>query len=240
MADKRLNRQIEIERNPVERALLSAKDFARNNKKPLRIGALSLLAAIVLGIAVFVLIDLKLERNQRELEKLLVRYEKAVARGDDRELDAFVTEAQKFIDSTWFGTAHRMGYYIQGDVLYRQKKYPQAAEKYRTFAKSNSRSSILTPLAYLKSAAAYEEASKLGEAEKLYRKLEEDFDDRATAELVYYSYARLLSKKNDPRGARKYYNKVIQMYPDSPLAEKAKKRLFLLSAGVMGTPQKSN
>ena len=219
--------EIEIERNAIEQFLMDSKRFARENSRKVLYSLVGLFSATVLVIAGFVYVENVTTSEKVRFDKIINAYEKSSRDGDKKKIDESVDELEKFVDSTSFGFAHEMGYYILGNVYFSEKKYKKASKYLQIFADKSS-SDLFTSLALLKAAVALEESNDFDGALKLYKELEESFSESLIADQVYYNYARLYGIKKDIYNSKKYYNKVINAYPQSSFAAKARKRLFLL------------
>jgi tetratricopeptide (TPR) repeat protein len=218
---------IEIERNIVERLLMQAKAYVKSNRKVVAGVLIGLLVVIVIVTGLLFALDMVTTRNQRRFEKIMNDYVKYSPAGEKEKMKSVIRELEEFIDSTYFGFTHDMGYYMLGNIYYEEKDYKKAEQYYRKFSQKAS-PSIFIPLALLKAAIACEEMNDLKCALEIYKKLENDYSDSVVADQIFYNYARLCGKMNDIFNSKKYYNKVIKSFPDSSYVNQSRKRLFML------------
>jgi tetratricopeptide (TPR) repeat protein len=218
---------IEIERNVIERFLMHAKSYFKNNRKAVVNSLIGLLALIVISIALIFVVDRITTRDQKRFDEIMYEYTRYSMIGDKEKLQLVVRELIKFVDSTYFGFPHNMAYYVMGNTQYDLKDYKNAEKNLRKYAEWDS-SSVLSSLALIKAAVACEDMNDLKGALGIYRKLEDNYSGSVIADQIFFNYARLCGKMKDAQSSRKYYNKVITSFPDSPFASMARKRLFTL------------
>jgi tetratricopeptide (TPR) repeat protein len=220
-------KKIEIERNVIEQFLMDVKNAVKKNRKLVLYAAAGLLAVFVIIIAAVIAVDTISARDETRFEKIMDNYARYTAVGDSGSINSVKDDLKKFVDSTYFGFAHAMGYYALGNIYFNQKEYLEAKKYLVRFADKEPRTN-LAPLALLKAAIALEEANDLKGAMELYRRLEEKYADSLIADQIFFNTARLYGKMKDVINSRKYYNKVISAYPESAFVMQAKKRLFML------------
>jgi TolA-binding protein len=225
MTNKKHGHAIDIERNPIEKVIMAFQEKIRSHRNLTIYSTLAIVFVIALTILAVVLRENISDKNNRRFEQIVSKYENNP--NESSQTDKAVSELKTFIDNTSFGDARIKACYMLGNVYYTQKKFKEAHYYLKMFADSSS-SAIFTPIALLKSAIALEEAGDNKGALALYNDLEEDHGQSAIADQIFYNYARICKKNNDIFNARKYYNRVMAAYPNSVLAEKAKKGLMLL------------
>lgn len=220
-------KKIEIERNVIEQFLMDAKDLLKHNRKLALYSMVGLLAVLVIVIAGVVAADFMKNRNNLRFEKIMDNYAKYSATGDSEKIKGLAVELKQFVDDTYFGFAHTMGYYALGTMYYDQKEYKEAGNCLLRYA-DNKPKSNLAPMALLKAAIAFEEANDLKGAMEIYRRLEDKYSESMAADQIFFNQARVYGKMNDMVNARSSYNRVISSFPESAYAQMAKKRLFML------------
>jgi len=220
-------RKIEIERNVIEQFLMDAKDFLKDNRKAALYSMVAFLGAIVIVIGAVIAVDIVSTRNNLRFEKIIEEYEKYSAAGDTEKIKGLTAELKTFVDDTWFGFAHTMGYYLLGNMYYVQKEYGEAGACLVRYADKQPKSS-LAPLALLKAGIALEEAGDLKGSVEIYRRLADRYSESIVADQIFFNQGRIYRKMNDIVNARASYNRVISSFPESVYAQMAKKRLFML------------
>ena len=219
--------RIDIERNVIERFLMQVKSYVKQNRKLVITSLLGLLAFIIIVIAAVVAVNMIIERDQKRFEKIMNDYAMYSMMGQKDKLPGIKSDLIKFVDSSYFGFPHTMAYYVLGNSYYDDKDYKKADEYLRIYARKDS-SSIFAPLALIKAAVAREEMNDLKGALELYRELEDKYAASVIADQIFFNYARVYGKKNDLFNSKKYYTRVITLFPDSSFANLARKRLFML------------
>ncbi len=228
MSDKFAKHGIEIHRNPVERFLMIIKNFIKSNKKPAII-ALSVLVFLTgLFIAGFVYFENAENAKRTQFELLVEKYYEEVKSGNSASASGTINDIIELGKSSRFGFTSKISSYAAGNFLFEEKKYKEAAELLSGFADKNSKS-IFASVALQKAAIAYEESGNLEAAFSIYSRLETDYSGSIIADQFNYNFGRVYSLKGDIANSKKYFNIVISSYPQSPYAELAKKRIFMLS-----------
>lgn len=226
---ERDSKKIEIERNVIEQFLMNAKEFVQKKRIVVVYSFFGLLGALVVIIAVIIAVDTVDTRNDKQFEKIMDDYTKYSSVGDNERIKGVARELKNFVDSTYFGFSHTMGYYALGNIQYNLKEYREAEKNLLKYASKDPKSN-LAPLALLKAAIALEEANDLKGAQEIYKRLEDGYSDSIIADQIFYNAARVYGKMKDLVNSRSYYNKVIASFPDSAFAQQARKRLFMLGA----------
>lgn len=220
---------IEIHRNVIERFLMDAKDFIKNNQKLTMYSFIALLGAIVIAVAVLIAVDHVNSVNEQRFDEIMDRLAKIKGPAEEDSMNKVIADLKKHIDSTYFGFSHNAAYYVLGNIYYDRRKWSEAEQNLVTYADKENKN-LLAPIALLKAAFSLEEANDLKGAIGVYRRLEEKYADSVVADQVFYNYARVCAMNGDMVNARNYYNKVISTFPDSGYSQQAKKRLFMLGA----------
>lgn len=220
---------IQIQRNVIERFLMLVKEFVKKNQRAVLIGVLGLLGIIVIVVVGLIVADGIRSRNEARFEKIMDDYNRIAPSGDNEKIEAAVNDLKQFIDSSRIGPGRSLGYYALGDILYSRKEYKESARYLILYADDNGKT-VLAPLALLKAAISLEEAADLKGALGVYRRLEERYSDSIVADQIYFHFARVCALTGDLFNAKAHYHKVINTYPESTFAQRARKRLFMLGA----------
>jgi tetratricopeptide (TPR) repeat protein len=221
--------RIEIERNVIEQFLMQSKTFIRNNRKLVLKILLGIFVLIIVIVASLFVVDGIENRDQKRFDLIMREYVTYSSTGDRDKMKKVVLDLEDFIQNSYFGFTHRMGYYVLGNIYFDQKEYTKAEPLLRIYAEKDT-STIFAPISLLKAAIACEEMTDLKGAIGIYRKLDDDYAGSVIADQIYYNYARVLAEMNDIVNARRYYNKVISSFPESSFAGLARARLFMLGA----------
>lgn len=226
---ERETKKIEIERNVIEQFLMDAKEFVEKKRTFVLYGFLGLMGVCIIAVAIIIAADSINTKNDARFETIMDDYAKYSSVGDAEKLKGVATELKSFIDSTYFGYAHNMAYYVLGNIQYGRKEYRTAAANLAAFADKESKMHM-APLALLKAAIALEEAKDLKGALEVYKRLEDRYSDSIIADQIFFNAARVYAKNKDIVSSRNYYNKVIASFPESSYAQLARKRLFMLGS----------
>lgn len=223
-------REIEIQRNIIEKSLMFLKDSFRRNRRAFLYslgGALFVILFIIVGVLFY---DMKADRDLVAFERVLDEYQEIPDDAMRKErLLRTVAELDKLVASSHWGFVDEYGSYIIGNLLYTENMFQEAKKYYLQFV-DESPSSFFAPLALQQAARSAEMLGNIDEAFTLYQQLESEYSDSEIADHIYYNLGRIYGKRGDLFKAREYYNKVILSFPQSLFSEKAKKNLFLLGA----------
>ena len=224
---RRTRNEISIERNVVENTLMTTKDFVRDHRKSFLYALAGVFAVLIIVILVSLYLDHATNKNLVTFEKLFRQYREASNAGDKEKVNEIIPGLKELADSTWFGFSHEMSYYLIGNIFFDNGDYKEAKKYLITFAETAS-DSFFTEMALLKAGVADENLGNYSDALKTYKLFEEDYNDSLIAEQLYYNMASVYESTKNIAKAREYYNKVINTYPQSVYARRAKKRVFLL------------
>ncbi|HPS86027.1 MAG TPA: tetratricopeptide repeat protein [Spirochaetota bacterium] len=227
MANIKKKNTIEIERNPIEKFLMSVKDFSKNNRRKVITVSISVILILIISLAAYVLLTGSSEKQLIKFEQVIDSYRSDPMNQEVK--DKTIVELQSLISDTKFGFVHEMSYYFLGNIFFTEKKYSEAYSMFEAFIKKSS-DDVFVPIAVNKTAICLEEQGKIDEAITLLNKYESDNSDSIAMDQIYYNSARLYSLKNNQIKAREYFNSVIAKYPESIYAERSRERLLLLSA----------
>jgi len=227
MARVKIRKEIEIERNVVEKILMKVKDYIKENRQFVLYSLSGLLAAAVLLISGLVYHEYSTEKDLVKYEQIMDNYRALSGNNNKTEIKKVIKDLKSLLGSTWFGHVNSMGYYTLGNIYFSEKMYSESIESLTVFADKSS-SSIFAALALQKIAVAAEESGKKDFALKTYKKLEEDYSDSAITDQVFYNLGRIYQVNGDLVMAEKYYTRLISSYPQSPCTRKAKVKLFLM------------
>lgn len=227
MADMKVKQGIQIERNPIESFLMRVKDFARKNKRQLFILFASVVFALVVAISIFVYLENFSTRNLAKYEEIIEFYRQNPL--DETVKMRTIEELNGIIDNSSFGYAPKAANYVLGNIYFEDRKFEESYKHFNAYVNKTSAKDVLNPLALNKSAIALEELGKIDEALSVLIKYEEKVKDSIIMDQVLYNIGRLYAASGDKLKARDYYTRLMNTYPDSSFAERAKERLFLLS-----------
>ncbi len=226
MAKIKVRKDIEIERNPVERTIMNARDFIKDNRKKtvnILIAVGVLVVALIIGLLYY---SNHLEKHLAIYEKIMDNYEKN--REKDPEITKKTLEDLKTLSgSVKFGFVDDIVNYHIGNLYYSEKNYKEA-HKFLVKFSDTTGSELLASVALNKAAVALEEGGDLKGALSIYKKIEADYSDSVIADQAFYNMGRLYSMQKRKEDAVIYFNRVISLFPRSAFAEKARKRLFLV------------
>ena len=227
MAKIKKKSSIEIERNPIEKFLMSVKDFVKNNRRKVVTVSISVLVILVISLTAYVVLMGSSEKQLIKFEVIIDNYRSDPVNQDVK--NKTISDLQNLISDTKFGFVHEMSHYFLGNILFTEKKYDEAFKMFEKFIKKSSDKDVFIPIAVNKAAICLEEQGKIDDAISLLNKYESDNTDSLALDQIYYNTARLYSLKNDQIKSREYFNKVITKYPESVYAERSRERLLLLS-----------
>jgi tetratricopeptide (TPR) repeat protein len=135
-----------------------------------------------------------------------------------------LTEAAKQLDSveTNFANTSAWGFAVlsQGDLLFRQAKFKEAADAYARIVTKGPKN--LRPFALYNLGKAKEAAVDIPGARDQYKNFLAAYPDHFLTPEVHYSLANVFElAKNEPE-ARAAYEKIVLLYPDTSWAMMAK------------------
>ncbi len=223
-------REIEINRNIIERFLMIVRNLIKENKKKVLISLISVIIISSLIIAGFVFYEKKENMDLAEFEQILNNYRASNNNKKDKsveELHKTIDDLNRVIDSSLWGYVNEKGYYIIANIYLSLNMHKEAKEYLLKFV-DRSPSSFFASLALHRAGIACEQLEKYDEAFKIYQRLERDYEESVIADEIYYDLGRIYQIKGEIFKAREYYNKVISLHPRSVFASKAKKRLLLI------------
>lgn len=116
----------------------------------------------------------------------------------------------------------------KGDVLYQQKKYPEAVAAYKAgLAKNPPR--IIQPFLLSGLGAAQEDMADFPGAIETYKQFTANFPDHILAPKIYESLGRVYEFSRNQEAAKEVYEKIITMFPDTLWSQKARDRYQALA-----------
>ena len=214
---------IVIARNPVERILMRLKDFIIKKRTIISYSLVIVLILTVLGVGAFVFFD-------KRSHNFLVQYESIMSEYDAKdggELTGIIEKLNDLRKKASFGSVYQKATWSVGNLYFEQGKFNEAYDVLSEFSGKSSYE-IYSVLALLKAGCAAEEEGDIDKALGIYKKLEEKHGRGICADSIFYNLGRVYNLKGDFSQSRKYYNILIADYPDSVLAQSAKKRLFFI------------
>ncbi len=227
-------REITIQRNIVETAIMAAKDFIKKNRKLVLYSFLGIVLIFSLVIAGFVIYESREREDLVRMERIKARYgldgrasKSGETPGTAAGLQA-IEELRNLVSSSSWGIVKNHGSYFIAGLYYDNRKYNEAREFYLKFASDNPKSDF-TVLALQKAAVSAEHLGLYSDALKTYQEMEIKYADTPYVEQVFYDLARMYQKKGDLFKSKEYYHKLMTQHPRSVFSARAKHRLFLLS-----------
>ena len=234
MARIKVRREIEIERNIIERFLMGFKNTVKKYNKPIIYTLIGFFLLIAVTIFSLIYYENVSTSQQVEFEQIMEKYreyDEFDKEKDPKKLETLIVDLKKFKKNTYFGFSHKMSSYILGNIYFSQKKYKESKEMLIGFA-GDAPSSVFSSISLVKAATAAEEMGDVEGALKILTGMEEEYGDSVVADQLFYNLAGIYAKKGDLFKSRQYYNKVTTSFQQSPFSQKAKKRLFLLNSEV--------
>lgn len=120
-------------------------------------------------------------------------------------------------------------WFLQGNYLVAQKKWPEAAKAFHTVFEKDP-AGYLAPIALVNAGVSQEEGGDLPGALVTYTEFEKSFAaDAVLAPQVFFTQGRILEsqgKKNDAVGA---YKKLLAKFPESGWAKLGRDRILFLN-----------
>ncbi|MCU0844024.1 MAG: tetratricopeptide repeat protein [Spirochaetes bacterium] len=223
-------RDIEIRRNVVERALMAAKEYAKEHLRLVVYCAIGLLATVLLFSAGYLYYENREADELARFEKILDDYRNLQFAGEAERTAALEKTASEIIaasDSSYWGYVRRNGYYVAAGLYYDARMYEKALASYLAFADRSPRS-FFAPLGLQQAARSYEATGRNREAIAVYERLVKDYADSAVADQILYDAGRLYQMEGDLFKSRESFNRLMTLFPKSPFARKARERLMLL------------
>ena len=116
----------------------------------------------------------------------------------------------------------------KGDILYRQRRLPEAIQAYQQcLAKGPSK--LIAPFALSGLGAAQEDNADFAGAIETYKQFTANYPDHILAPKIYESLARAYEYSRNPDAAKEVYEKIMTMFPDSLWAQNARGRYQTLA-----------
>ena len=116
----------------------------------------------------------------------------------------------------------------KGDVLYQQRRYPDAIAAYRQCLEK-SPSKIIAPFVLAGLGAALEDSGDYTGAIETYKQFTSNYPDHILAPKMYESLARTYELSKNLDAAKEVYEKIITMFPETFWSEKARGRYQALA-----------
>jgi tetratricopeptide (TPR) repeat protein len=223
-------RNIQIERNVIENAIMVAKDFIKKHRLKVVYALLAILLLFTALVSAYLYYEHRAKKEMVKYEEIMERY-RALERKEDASPTALamtIGEMKSLVDASKWGFVHSMGDYILGGMYFKNKNYDDARRHYVKFADANPKSDF-SILAIQKAAMAMEYSGNYDDALQLYRKLEDQHGNSSYSDQIYYDCARMYQKRGNFFKAKEYFRKVITSNPRSIFSLRSRHRLFLLS-----------
>lgn len=123
----------------------------------------------------------------------------------------------------------------RGDLLYRQRKFPEATDSYKQCLGKDPPKMIL-PFVLSGLGVAQEDGKDFAGAITTYKQFISEFPDHYLAPKIYESLARVYELSLNPDAAKEVYEKIITMFPATLWSEKARLRYQTLAPQPFQTP----
>lgn len=227
MANKKSRQEIKIDRNPIEAFLMKVRDYIRRNKRQVYISVIVIFFAAFVTVAIFVYMETYSVKSYAKYELIIENYRQNPI--DEDVKNKTINDLKELIEDTSFGFVPKASNYILGNIYFEDKKYDDAYKHLNYYVDKTSARDALHPLALNKAGVALEELGKIEEALSYLIKHEEKNKDSIVMDQVLYNIGRLYNATGDRLRSKEYFNKLMDMYPDSSYADRAKERLFLMS-----------
>lgn len=219
---KKLNKK-ELKKDPLLDSVMKAQTFYESNKNSITYGLAGLIIAILLFVWINALMDENTEKASTLLGKAQMEYE-----------NFNTNKAIDFIDkvrSGYSGTdAALQATFLLANIKYSQGNYEDAKLYFKEFLESYSGSEILLSSGYAGLAACLEVEKDYMNAAANYEKASDAAEELAQASEYLYLAGLNYQTGNDNVKAVEMFQKVIEMYPDSPQKFNAQANLVIASA----------
>lgn len=227
MADRISRQDIRIERNPIESFLMKGKDYIKNNKRPVYISIAAVLFAAIITVAIFVYMENYSEKNYAAFEQIIENYRQNPL--DETVKNKTISDLKELKESTFMGFVPKASGYVLGNIFFEDKNYEEAFNYLDYYVDKTSSKDALHPIALNKAAVALEELGKNEQALAYLIKYADKAKDSVVMDQVLYNIGRLYIISGDKLRAGEYFNRIIDTYPDSSYAARAKERLLLMT-----------
>ena len=221
-----IGRNIEINRNIIEKFLMKVKDYFRKNIRLVIYSAISIIVFLTIIISGIVYFNHREKNEIKELEIILEKYYSSES-DKEKNIQKTINDINNLINSSLWGYVNKNGYYIIAGLYFSVNKHNEGKDYLLKFV-NKSPSSFFAPLALHRAGIECEKLNNINEALQLYQRLESEYDGCVISDEIYYDLGRIYHVKGNILKAKEYYNKVILQFPISMYASKAKKRLLLL------------
>lgn len=223
-------RNIQIERNIIENAVMAAKDFLKKHRSKVLYTLLALVLLFTAVVGAYLYYDHRAKSEMVRFEEIMEQYRSLEKKADasPAAYSAAIGEMKNLVESSRWGFVHEMGGYVLGGMYLKNKNYDDAKRHYLQFADRNPKSDFAI-LALRNAGVASEYSGNYSEALQIYQKLEELHGNSSYGDQIYYDCARMYQKKGDLFKAKEYFRKVISSHPRSIFSLRSRHRLFLLS-----------
>ncbi len=158
MANIKHKSNIEIERSPIEKFLMSVKDFYKNNSRKVITVSVSILLILVVSLASYVLFTRSSEKELMKFELVIDNYRSDPLNQEVK--DKTIAELQGLIAGSKFGFVHEMSHYFLGNIFFNDKKYGEAYSMFEAYIKKSS-DDVFMHIAENKATICLEEKGKI-------------------------------------------------------------------------------
>jgi tetratricopeptide (TPR) repeat protein len=159
---------------------------------------------------------------------------RSLATAEERAL-AVVAAADKMLDSYGSGTAANWARYTRAGALLELGRIEEASVDANASAGNAGSGTLLKAFATVVSARTEEARGNLQRAVELYEEAASFVDGQFPTELALLDQARCQGELGDTQAAMNTYQKIMDIYPDSPVASNASRKLQDLRDAGSGT-----
>ncbi len=226
-----IDREVTVHRNIIEQTLMNVRDYIREHRSVAVKITIAIGIIFILGIAVIVYANYKINKDTAEFEAILEEYRATYSINEQERKEKFektVSKLKAIVDNSYFGYVHRNGYYVIASLYFYEKDYANAAQMYEKA--SRYASPLFAALALQQAGAAAESLNNIDEALRYYLLCESKYKDGYTIDQVLYNIGRMYSLKGEYFKAREYFTRVSTEFPQSLFARKASQLNMFIGA----------
>ena len=211
---KRLTRK-QIRQDKFITTVMKLAGTVQRNSKRFAIGTAVVLVAVVVVVAV----TQHRKRQQVQATEVLGEAQMAKWAGETEELvKLYQRVTQQFAGTRSGGEA----WVALGNLYFEKKQVKEAEAAFREYLKKHQDDSILTYTSWSGIAACLEEEGRYSEAAQKHRSFADRHQDSAWAARALWDACRCFRLSGEFQEAKMVLQQIIDFYPDSPLAYRAK------------------
>jgi len=202
--------------------------------RPILLGLVIFAVVIIGGLAIWTQVDSGTKvAFAAQIEKSQTDYATWQAESDVSKKVALAktleTDLQEIQKNAPVGYGYSKAWFLMGNYLAFQKKWPEASKAFHTVYENDS-GSYLAPIALVNSGVSLEESGDDAGALVAYADFEKSFStDSVLAPQVFFTQGRILEKLGKVADAIAAYKKLLSKYPESGWTKLGRDRILLLS-----------